>query len=76
MLLNPEIQLKAQQQIDEVCAGRLPDFSDRQQLPYIEALVMESLRWHPVVPLCTCLYILSNLSAGQPRRCRTPIHGR
>lgn len=52
MLLYPEIQLKAQKQIDELCAGRLPDFSDRLDLPYVEALVMESLRWHPVVPLC------------------------
>lgn len=51
MVLYPEFQLKAQQEIDEICSGRIPDFADRSDLPYVEALVKECLRWHPVVPL-------------------------
>src|SRR6202012_5880497 len=31
--------------------SRRPDFRDRQALPYIDALVKEVLRWHPVAPM-------------------------
>ncbi|THH18678.1 hypothetical protein EW146_g2331, partial [Bondarzewia mesenterica] len=31
--------------------GRLPDFSDRDQLPYVSNIIWECLRWNPVVPL-------------------------
>lgn len=52
MVLYPEIQRKAQKQIDHIVGtDRLPEFSDREDLPYIDALVSESLRWHPVLPL-------------------------
>ena len=51
MALYPEVQKKAQQELDAVVGGeRLPDFSDRQSLPYINALVKELLRWHPALP--------------------------
>ncbi|KAI0790553.1 cytochrome P450 [Abortiporus biennis] len=50
MLHHPEIQEKAQAQIDSVVGqNRLPTFEDRESLPYIEAIVLETLRWHPVV---------------------------
>ncbi|KAF5341606.1 hypothetical protein D9758_014087 [Tetrapyrgos nigripes] len=32
--------------------ARLPDFSDFGSIPYVDALLRESLRWIPVVPLC------------------------
>lgn len=52
MSLYPEIQRKAQAEIDQVIGqDRLPTFSDRPNLPYIEALLMELLRWQPVVPM-------------------------
>ena len=52
MALYPEVQKKAQQELDAVVGGeRLPDFSDRQSLPYINALVKELLRWHPATPM-------------------------
>jgi len=32
--------------------GRIPDLSDRKNLPYIEAIYREVMRWHPAVPFC------------------------
>ena len=53
MALYPEVQKKAQQELDAVVGteGRLPDFSDQPSLPYITAIVKELLRWHPAVPM-------------------------
>ncbi|EAU84016.2 cytochrome P450 [Coprinopsis cinerea okayama7 len=49
--LFPEVQKKAQAEIDAVVGSdRLPTFEDRQNLPYINALVSEVLRWHAVAP--------------------------
>ncbi|KAJ7147105.1 cytochrome P450 [Mycena crocata] len=52
MALNPEVERKAQCEIDSVVRlGRLPVFEDRRHLPYVEAICREVLRWRPVVPL-------------------------
>ncbi|PPQ73041.1 hypothetical protein CVT26_014659 [Gymnopilus dilepis] len=52
MAINPEIQKKAQDEIDRVVGtGRLPNFDDRPALPYVEALYREVLRLAPPVPL-------------------------
>ncbi|KZO94967.1 cytochrome P450 [Calocera viscosa TUFC12733] len=52
MILYPEVQKKAQQEIDAVVgADRLPAFLDRNNLPYVDALVKEVLRWHPIAPI-------------------------
>ncbi|KAG2367962.1 cytochrome P450 [Suillus spraguei] len=51
MILNPEVQTKAHAEIDRVVGkDRLPDFNDRSALPYVEAILRETLRWHPVIP--------------------------
>ncbi|KAK0500313.1 cytochrome P450 [Armillaria luteobubalina] len=51
-ILYPEIQAKAQAELDTVVGStRLPNFDDRPQLPYIEAILSEALRWNPVVPM-------------------------
>ncbi|SJL03008.1 related to cytochrome P450 CYP2 subfamily [Armillaria ostoyae] len=51
MILFPEVQVKAQAEIDAVVGNdRLPGFDDRQRLPYINALVLEVSRWHAVTP--------------------------
>jgi len=51
ILQNPEVQVKAHCELDLVIGReRLPDFSDRESLIYIEAIVKECLRFHPVVP--------------------------
>ena len=50
MLLEQDIQRKAQEEIDRVIGpDRLPDFSDRDNLPYLEAVVKEVTRFHTVV---------------------------
>ncbi|KAH9038268.1 cytochrome P450 [Lactarius hengduanensis] len=52
MILYPEVQRKAQSEIDRVVGkSRLPDFSDQDALPYVQAVLKEVLRWHPVAPL-------------------------
>ena len=52
MMIHPEVQKKAQQEIDRVIgADRLPTFSDREHLPYLECILKESLRWYPAAPM-------------------------
>ena len=52
MALYPEVQKKAQAEIDAVVGpDRLPEFEDRPSLPYINAVIKELLRWHLVTPL-------------------------
>ncbi|OKL57088.1 hypothetical protein UA08_07575 [Talaromyces atroroseus] len=54
MILFPEVQRKAQQVLDAVVGTeRLPRFEDRPNLPYVNGMVKESLRWLPVVPIGT-----------------------
>ena len=56
MTLYPEIQKRAQAQIDHVIGtNRLPSFQDRDNLPYVDALMKEVYRWNPVAPLGECL---------------------
>jgi len=52
MLLWPDAQRKAQEEIDRaVGPDRLPDFNDREHLPYTEALLKECMRLHTAVPI-------------------------
>ncbi|PPQ74502.1 hypothetical protein CVT24_000114 [Panaeolus cyanescens] len=50
--IHPEAHKKARDEIDRVVGtDRLPDFGDRESLPYVEALVKELYRWNPAAPL-------------------------
>ena len=52
MMNNPEIQRKAQEEIDQVVGNdRLPTFEDRSRMPFLTCLVWKTLRWNPVTPL-------------------------
>ena len=52
MSLYPEVQRKAQEEIDRVIGhDRLPNAQDRKDLPYVGAIVKEVMRLDPVIPL-------------------------
>lgn len=52
MSMFPDVQLKAQEEIDKVMgSSRLPTAGDRENLPYINAVVEEAQRWHPITPM-------------------------
>lgn len=52
MILFPEVQKHAQEEIDRVVGpDRIPTMADEPNLPYIRACVKESLRWMPATPL-------------------------
>lgn len=52
MTIYPEVQQKAQAEIDAVVgSSRLPSSQDRDSLPYINALMKELLRWHVAGPM-------------------------
>ncbi|KAF7372763.1 Cytochrome P450 2B11 [Mycena sanguinolenta] len=49
-ILYPEWIPRAQREIDAIVGeDRLPSFKDRSQLPYVDAIVRETLRWRPAV---------------------------
>ncbi|KIM79189.1 hypothetical protein PILCRDRAFT_823775 [Piloderma croceum F 1598] len=51
MTLFPNKQAIAQGELDRVVGtSRLPTMEDRSSLPYIEALIKETLRWHVILP--------------------------
>jgi len=58
MTLYPDVQRKAQSEIDSIIGGspgvgveRLPSLADRDKLPYLFALMKEIIRFYPVAPL-------------------------
>ncbi|KAI0669082.1 cytochrome P450 [Trametes maxima] len=52
MVMNPDVLRKAQEEVDRVVGDeRLPDFGDREALPYSNALLEEVYRWNPALPL-------------------------
>lgn len=52
MLLFPEAQARAQQEIDTAVGfNRLPNINDRSTLPHIHNLAKEVLRWQPPAPM-------------------------
>uniref|UniRef100_A0A0W0EW69 Putative cytochrome P450 n=1 Tax=Moniliophthora roreri TaxID=221103 RepID=A0A0W0EW69_MONRR len=52
MILHPEYQERAHQEIISVVGkNRLPEYRDRDSLPFVECILQETLRWHPVAPL-------------------------
>ncbi|KAJ3558638.1 hypothetical protein NM688_g801 [Phlebia brevispora] len=52
MTLHPDVMRRAQKSIDAVVGRqRLPVVADRDQLPWIKALIRELHRWRPITPL-------------------------
>ncbi|KAL8764749.1 MAG: hypothetical protein Q9194_006865 [Teloschistes cf. exilis] len=60
MLLFPEVQRKAQQEIDAVVGpNRLPTMEDEPQMQFIRGCVKESLRWMPTAIIGSIPHALS-----------------
>ncbi|KAK0455205.1 cytochrome P450 [Desarmillaria tabescens] len=52
VIFHPEIVAKAQAELDAVVGSdRLPTFTDRLNLPYIDRIVQETFRSYPVSPI-------------------------
>ena len=62
MVLHPEVQQKAFEEIRSVCGSdRLPSYEhDRDSLPFVTATVMETFRWALVTPLGMCASAFPN----------------
>lgn len=57
MALHPEVQAKAQAELDCVIGmERLPRVEDKDALPYTLAIMKEVFRWNPVARLSTCAF--------------------
>jgi cytochrome P450 len=51
MVMNPRVQERVQEELDRVVGReRFPEFADKDNLPYLEAVMRECLRWLPVIP--------------------------
>lgn len=68
MAQHPDKQAKAQAEIDAVIGSdRLPTVADRPALPYVDALVKEVMRWHPMLPLSTCFQVYCSTTKAHRR---------
>ncbi|KAF2994211.1 hypothetical protein E8E14_000798 [Neopestalotiopsis sp. 37M] len=51
MMTFPDVQRKAQEEIDSVVGDRVPVWEDLQNLPYVRCMMKEVWRWRPPVAL-------------------------
>uniref|UniRef100_A0A0W0EXE6 Putative cytochrome P450 n=1 Tax=Moniliophthora roreri TaxID=221103 RepID=A0A0W0EXE6_MONRR len=52
MVLYPDCQNRGYEEILSVVGkDRLPEYNDRDSLPYLDCIIQETLRWHPVAPI-------------------------
>ena len=51
MVLHPEAQSLAQEEVDRVCGDRLPEQADAPSMPYIHGCLKETCRWLPAAIL-------------------------
>ena len=57
MALHPEIQKKAQEEIDSITGNlRMVSLGDQQDMSYIQAMLKEVARWHVVAPMGMLCY--------------------
>ena len=61
MAMYPAAQAKAQEELDRIVGSDHPvTFEDRTSLPYVNALLKEVLRWHPVLPMALPHRVISD----------------
>lgn len=52
MVTHPSVQEKARAEVDRVIGiDCLPTYEHREQLPYIDALIKECMRWGVILPM-------------------------
>jgi cytochrome P450 len=53
MMLFPAVQKRLHDELDVFVSrwSRLPLLTDRDHLPYVNACILETLRWQPATPL-------------------------
>ncbi|KAF5282697.1 hypothetical protein FQA39_LY17504 [Lamprigera yunnana] len=51
MLLHQDVQDKVQKELDENCLNNCFRFSDRQKLPYTQAVLLELIRMYHILPI-------------------------
>ncbi|KAF0320343.1 cytochrome p450 [Colletotrichum asianum] len=51
MMMFPEVQAKAREDIDRVVGERIPVYNDLKNIPYIRMMMKELWRWRPPVAL-------------------------
>ncbi|KZV85698.1 cytochrome P450 [Exidia glandulosa HHB12029] len=52
MVIHQDVQARAHDELDRVVGrNRLPSFDDKDNLPYLNAIVHEVLRWRPPLPI-------------------------
>ncbi|KAM9365021.1 steroid 17-alpha-hydroxylase/17,20 lyase [Pholidichthys leucotaenia] len=65
LIHHPQVQRQIQEELDSKVGGqRMPQLSDRGNLPYLEATIREVLRIRPVAPLFIPHVALSDTSIG------------
>ena len=62
MILFPEVQRKAHEELDRVVGkDRFPEFTDQNSLPYMTAVCQEvRVREHPVLPYSRDIQLLGS----------------
>ncbi len=45
MILFPEVQKRGQEELDKFASSRLPTFEDLPYMPYVQAIMLEVLRY-------------------------------
>ncbi len=48
---NTDVQSKLREEVDRVVEGRTPNFEDLQKMPYMKAVIKETLRLYPPIPI-------------------------
>ncbi|EON63189.1 hypothetical protein W97_02416 [Coniosporium apollinis CBS 100218] len=60
MCYYPQYQHLVQEEIDRVCGDRMPQPSDRPNMPVLRAFIREALRWRPPVPTGIPHYLIQD----------------
>ena len=68
MMTYPQVQSQAQRELDKIVGrSRLPQFEDRDQLPYVGRVLKEVLRWKVVAPLGLLISLIQRMDASFKR---------